>query len=91
MSFAFGAEHFTVVECESRFIDKKVDECVVFEVKPCTVEPYDKGGLRPDGFDIGNITIEKLFDKVYFVRCRLTFVLAILYNGYKRLRWLWSP
>ena len=44
-------------------IDKKVDECIVFEVKPCTVEPYDKGCLRPDGFDVGNITIEKLFDK----------------------------
>ena len=63
MSFAFGAEHFTVVECESGFIDKKVDECIVFEVKPCTVEPYDKGCLRPDGFDGGNMTIEKLFDK----------------------------
>ena len=38
-----------------------------FEVKPCTVEPYDKGCLRPDGFDVGNITIEKLFDKEYIL------------------------
>ena len=28
---------------------------------------YEIGGLRPDGFDVGNMTIEKLFDKEYIL------------------------
>ena len=41
-AFAAGAEHFSVVESQSRFIYEEGDESVMIQAESSAVEPYEK-------------------------------------------------